>query len=99
MTPGQWMSAIRDPNWNVSENYHFPVIDRADEMPKIYTATGVVYGQIRKYATSKDWGDPRSYDITITRTEAPGRYYEVMPSPNKTDLMKSELEKVPRRST
>lgn len=92
-TPGQWFNIMANPDWKVSEVFHLPVIDRADDRPKIFTVTGGVYGRIRECATNPKWGDPRSYDITVTRTEEPGNYYSVMPSP-KTPLMHSELDKI-----
>ena len=94
-TPGQWMSIMSNPDWNVTEIYHFLVIDRADATAKIFTTTGGVYGKIRDYATNPEWGNPMGYDLTVKRTESPGKnYYEVTPSPNKSDLMKSDLEKL-----
>ncbi len=92
-TPGQWFNIMSNPDWSVSEVYHFVVIDKADNNAKIFTATGGVYGKIRDYAQNPEWGNPMGYDITVKRTEVPGKYYEVEPSPNKSDLMQSELAK------
>lgn len=95
LTPGQWSNIMSNPDWSVSEVFYFPVIDRTDNSVKIFTATGGVYGKIRDYATNQEWGNPMGYDLTVKRTEAPGKnYYEVTPSPNKSDLMKSDLAKV-----
>lgn len=90
-TPGQWISVMRNPDWNVSELYHLMVIDRADGQAKIFQASGAIYGKIREYATNPEWGNPTNYDITIKRTEKPGSYYDITPSPNKSDLLINEL--------
>lgn len=89
-TPGQWMTIKRDPDWNVSEVYHLLVIDRADNQAKIFQASGAIYGKIREYAKNPEWGNPAGYDITIKRTEKPGSYWEITPSPNKSDLLAGE---------
>lgn len=95
LSTGQWAKLMADSDWNIQETYHFGVIDRSDGAAKVFTTTGGVYGKIRSYAEDPEWGDPRTYDITVTRTEKPGpSYYDVKPSPNKTDLMESELAKV-----
>lgn len=95
LTPGQWFNIMSNPDWSVSEVFHFLVIDRSDNTAKIFTTTGGVYGKIRDYATNPEWGNPMGYDLTVKRTEAPGKnYYEVTPSPNKSELMKSDLAKV-----
>lgn len=95
LSSGQWMRLMSNPDYNVSEVYHFIVIDKADGAAKIFTTTGGVYGKVRDYATNTEWGDPKGYDLTITRTENPGKnYYEVVPSPNKSDLLTSDLLKV-----
>lgn len=94
-TPGQWATLLRDPTYDVKEVYHLVVIDRADNTAKIFTTTGGVYGKIRDFAQNPEWGDPKGYDLTITRTEQPGKnYYDVVPSPNKTVLLTNELEAV-----
>lgn len=39
---------------------------------------------IAGYAQNEDWGNPKDYDVTITRTDKDGRTsYSVMPSPKK----------------
>lgn len=47
----------------------------------VFQAGPMVYGLIRDLRESPDWGDPRNYDIGITRTEEQGRYYSVTPFP------------------
>ena len=95
LTPGQWMTVMRDPNFDVNEIFHFAVIDRADGIAKIFTTTGGVYGQVKSLAEDPEWGDPKQYDITVTRTEQPGKnYYSLLASPNKSQLTSEELAKV-----
>lgn len=94
-TAGQWMTIMRDPNFTVNEVFHFVVIDRADSGAKIFTTTGGVYGRVRDLANNPEWGDPKGYDLTITRTEQPGKnYYDIVASPNKFDLTADERQKV-----
>lgn len=42
-----------------------------------------VYMEISALARSLQWGDPREYDIVITRTEEFGKYYSVTPIGSK----------------
>lgn len=93
LTPGQWLTIMRDPTWQVSETYYLLVIDRSDGQAKIFQTSGAVYSKIRDYAMNKEWGNPMGYDITIERTEDPGKsYWKVTPSPNKSSLLAGELE-------
>lgn len=92
LTAGQWATVMRKPDYRVAEVFHFLVIDRADGTAKIFTTTGGVYGKIRDFATNDEWGDPKQYDLTITRTEQPGKnYYDVVPSPAKSAPSSAEL--------
>jgi len=94
-TSGQWLRIKGHPDYRVAETFALLVIDRADGNAKIMRVSGSVYGKIREFAIDPEWGNPMGYDITITRTEQPGKaYWDVKPSPNKTDLMQSELDKV-----
>src|SRR5882672_1062111 len=93
LSSGQWATIMRKPDYRIAEVYHFIVMDRADGQPKIFSTTGGVYGKVRDFAKNEEWGDPKNYDLTITRTEMPGKnYYEVVPSPQKSDLTPRELE-------
>lgn len=95
LTKGQWATVMRDPTYRVSEVFHFLVIDRTDGQAKIFTTTGGVYGKIRQFAQDAEWGDPIQYDLTVTRTENPGKnYYEVVPSPNKSAPTIAERAKI-----
>src|SRR5574341_1569950 len=38
-----------------------------------------VYARLYDLLCSEEWGDLRLYDVKITRTEEPGRYYTVQP--------------------
>jgi hypothetical protein len=95
LTMGQWLRLKSLPDYKVSEQFPLLVIDRADGQAKIYRASSFIYSEIRKYAQDPEWGNPMGYDITITRVENPGvGYWDIKPSPNKTDLMQSEVEKI-----
>lgn len=94
LTSGQWLRLKSSPDYKVTEVFPLLVIDRADGMAKIFRASGAIYSEIRKWAMNPKWGNPMGYDLTITRTEKPGSYWDVQPDPNKTDLMQSEVEKV-----
>jgi hypothetical protein len=95
LTPGQWMSLMRSPDWEVREGYVLLVLDRIDGAARIFRISSSIYGKIRDYAKNPEWGNPTKYDITVTRTEAPGKaYWDVTPSPNKGDLTAAELDKV-----
>lgn len=91
LTEDQWRRIYRDPEYNVSEVFHWKVIDRDNQQAKIYTGTPMIYNQIKKFADTAGWGDPRSYDLQIERTEKPGSYYEVTPMPDKTPITDREL--------
>ena len=91
---GQWMSIMRSPDWEIRETYVLLVIDRMDGNAKVFKVSGTVYGKIRDYAKNPEWGAPAGYDITVTRTETPGKaYWDVTPSP-KTPILTSEVDKV-----
>lgn len=86
----QWRVIYRDPQYTVSEIFHWKVIDRDSEQAKIYTGGTMIYNSIKKYADTNGWGDPRAYDVVVERTEIPGRYYEITPMPDKTPLTDRE---------
>jgi hypothetical protein len=93
-TEGQWMSIMRSPDYEIKETYVLLVIDRLDGNAKVFKVSGAVYGKIRDYAQNPEWGAPSGYDITVTRTEVPGKaYWDVTPSP-KSPLLNSEVDKV-----
>lgn len=95
LNEAQWAAIMQNPDFNVTEVFMWKVIDRADGKPKIFTSTPGVYKKIKAFATQEAWGDPKQYDIQITRTEAPGPgYYDVMALPNKTTITDSEQEAI-----
>jgi len=92
-TPETWADVMRDPttDYNINEAYSWVVIDRSDGRAKVFSGSPSVYKNIKNYATMPEWGDPKEYDIKITRTEDPGRnYYTVMALPNKSALTADE---------
>lgn len=61
------------------------VWDYEKEQLGIWEVTqGTIQDQIEAIADNEDWGHPRDYDLTITRTgEGLGTKYNVQPSPKK----------------
>lgn len=91
LTEAQWFNIFKDPEYTVTEVFHWVVIDREDGAAKIFTSTAGVYKSVKDYAQKAQWGDPTQYDLEITRTEAPGRgYYTVSPYPDKGDITGEE---------
>jgi hypothetical protein len=90
-----WRTIYRDPDYNVTEVFHWKVIDRESGQAKIFTGTAGVYKQIKDYAEMKGWGDPTTYDFQIERTEEPGRsYYKVTGIPDKEPIIDREQKMV-----
>lgn len=91
LSDGQWMSLMRNPEWRVQEQFVILCIDRADGNAKIMRIAPSAYEKIQNLVNNPEWGDPTSYDITVTRTESPGKaYWDIAPSPNKTILTTAE---------
>lgn len=87
LTQKYWVAMMRDPEFNIAEVFHWVVIDRDSGQAKIFSSTAGVYKSIKKYAEMDAWGDPRTYDLQVERTENPGPgYYQVTALPNK-DLL------------
>lgn len=80
----------------IKEKYAWLVLDRADGEIRVFPVGVSIWKKISALANNPDWGDPTTYDITITRTgKSPSDFYDVAPSPNnKGDLTKAEMEKV-----
>lgn len=92
MSEAEWANIYREPDFTVAEAFLWLVIDREDGKAKIYSASPGIYKTIKEYAEMTEWGDPRSYDFRIERTEEPGRsYYKVTPIPNKDPLTQGNL--------
>lgn len=73
----------------------FLVLDREDNEIKLLMVnqTGIM-GQINDLLTNPDWGDPKDYDLTVTRKgEKLETKYSVQPSPKKK-ITKDELKLV-----
>lgn len=85
----------------VNERFAWVVIHKevGEDKKVVKTATTfkggpMIYGAIRDLAMMDDWGDPKGYDLTITRTEEKGKYYTVVPSPNGKPLSDEELKMI-----
>lgn len=61
---------------------------------KGYKAGAQVYGLIYDLVKNPEWGDPRLYDLEITRTEEHGKYYAVQPLPRPIGPLSEELQKL-----
>lgn len=78
----------------VFDKFAWLVLDRADGEIKGFKGGSSIYKQIKSLATNEDWGDPKNYDLTVTRTEEKPNFYTVQPSPNKTPLTQEEEVKI-----
>ena len=76
------------------------VIDRNDGEVKILEGGNAIFNQIKTYAMDPDYGDPRNYDIKITKNGS-GRdtRYTVVPSPKQFPLSDAEQKKVSETKT
>lgn len=76
------------------------VIDRVDGKVKVLEGGNAIFNQIKSFAMDEDYGDPRDYDIKITKAGA-GRdtRYTVMPSPKKSKITAAEEELVANTKT
>lgn len=54
----------------------------------------MVYGLVKDLAESDDWGDPKLYDIEVTRTEESGKYYTVIALPKPMGPLSTEEQKL-----
>lgn len=62
---------------------------------KVFQSGPMVYGLIKDLTENPEWGDPKLYDIEVTRTEVKGRYYSVQPLPKPMGpLSEAEAEMV-----
>lgn len=93
LTERHWRGMYTDPDYNITEVFHWKVIDRDSGLAKIYTGTSSVYKSIKEYSQMEAWGDPKTYDFQIERTEDPGRnYYKVTALPNKSPLTEKQQD-------
>jgi hypothetical protein len=69
---------------------------KAVEVREITQAS--IHGPLEDLAMNSDWGDPREYDITVTKTgEKLDTEYSVMPSPAKA-VTEEVPEEVPEEA-
>lgn len=95
LTEEQWRQMYREPDYNITETFSWKVIDRESGQAKIFTGTAGIYKNIKKFAEMEAWGDPKTYDLQIERTENPGvNYYAITPLPNKEILSAKEQKLV-----
>jgi hypothetical protein len=78
----------------ISEKFAIACIDRADGKVKSFKGGMQIFKAIKSFREDAEWGDPINYDFTITRTEEKPNYYNVKPSPNKSDLTEEEINKI-----
>ena len=81
--------------YSIKHFWAFTVIDRADGKVKICEITqSSIQQQVKAIVDNEDWGDPKSYDINVTRTgDSLETKYTVQPSPHKP-LTDEEVELV-----
>lgn len=56
----------------------------------VFQAGPMVYGLLKDLAENDQWGDPKLYDVEITRTEQAGKYYTVAPLPKPIGPLSEE---------
>jgi hypothetical protein len=72
------------------------VLDRSDGKVKLLDRTGGIFKQIQDLALNPEYGDPREYDITITKTDEKGKgnfqdiKYKVVAARSNTPLTDAE---------
>lgn len=78
--PVKYLSTYQD---KTAEKYAWLVIDRADEVIKVFVVGKQIWDKVAALAKNEDWGDPMTYDLTVTRVgTSPSNFYDVSPSPN-----------------
>jgi len=76
-----------DYNGQLSEKYAWKIWNDTDKVAQVMQMGVVVYRMIRTLAKDNDYGDPRNYNLKITRTgEKLETKYEVIASPFKIPL-------------
>lgn len=83
-SPKETPRDIRDDS-QIKHFWAFAVIDRWDNRIKVCELTqSSIMGAIKALVDNEDWGDPKGYDITVTRTgQKLETEYTVQPSPHK----------------
>lgn len=87
----------KQPWGKVKEKNIIHVLDRATGEIKLLDAGNGVFNAIKGFALNPEYGDPRNYDITITKTDSKGQgnfqdiKYTVTPARSNTPLTADEL--------
>jgi hypothetical protein len=65
-----------------TERFAWLVIDRADQVIKVFKCGPDIWKKVTAFVKDPDWGDPMTYDLTVTRVgTSPSNFYSVTPSP------------------
>lgn len=76
----------------VKQKYVIHVLDRETGEVKLLEKGNGLFKEIKKYAMNPEYGDPRQYDITITRTGSGlNTEYTVTPARQNTPLTEEEI--------
>ena len=76
----------------VKQKYVIHVLDRETGEVKLLEKGNGLFKEIKKYAMNPEYGDPRQYDITITRTGSGlNTEYTVTPARQNTPLTDEEI--------
>ncbi len=72
------------------------VLDRNDaNTPKIFKGPFQIAKELEGLDNDPEWGDPRNYDVSVTRTEEPGSgYYKVVPTKNSDPISDDEKKAI-----
>lgn len=74
-------------NGQISEKYAWKVWNDTDKVAQVMQMGVKFYREIRKLAKDEDYGDPREYNLKITRTgEKLETKYDTTPSPHRKPL-------------
>jgi len=60
----------------------------------VFQAGPMIYGLVKDLAENPEWGDPRLFDIEVTRTEQAGKYYTVAALPKGIGPISTDEEKL-----
>lgn len=60
----------------------------------VFQGGPMIYGFVKDLAEHKEWGDPKLYDIEVTRTEQAGKYYTVAALPKPMGPISPEEEQM-----
>ena len=75
----------------VRDRFVWGVWSRDEQAAKVFECGASIYSQLKTLAQDPDWGDPRGYDIKITRTGTGlDTKYAVMPGKNSDPISDEE---------